>query len=206
MPAAVPDHMPTLSPGAHRRPDQGACLMEYVSLLAGYSFSDAPPCTHPLVAQVARVTNDVTSRAVRDGLVRMAPDLAAAAGTDPRVRSALVLCAARTALHAAPPGALWPRRVHRLRACARSARERLDWPDRARGGPRPWWQGADLKYRYVAARGFRDALDALVHLPQAERDAALVRLLGDALAICSTYAGSAGAESVRAGPGLPALV
>lgn len=166
--------------------------MEYVSLLAGYPFSDAPPCTHPLVAQIARVTNDVSSAAARGRLIGMAPELAAASGADPRVPPAIVQLAVGAALDAAPRGALWPRRARRLHACTQRTQQRLAWLDRPHGGPRPRWRAADLAYRYVAARCFREALDILVHLPQPERDVALLRLLRDALVVCSGHPGPVG--------------
>ena len=50
--------LPTLSFGAHD-PGQGkACVMEYVSLLAGEEWSDSPKCTNPMLAETARWVND----------------------------------------------------------------------------------------------------------------------------------------------------
>ncbi len=54
----TPEFMPVLAKGAHERPEDGACLMEYVSILAGEKFSDHPGCTHPVLATVARNVND----------------------------------------------------------------------------------------------------------------------------------------------------
>src|SRR5258708_21196521 len=56
----APDVLPILSPGRHRRPRRGACLMEYTSLLAGERFSDSPACTDPVLAALARAVNDYT--------------------------------------------------------------------------------------------------------------------------------------------------
>ena len=54
----IPNTLPTLSAGAHR-PDEGnACVMEYVSLLAGEEWSDSPSCTHPALSRAAQVVND----------------------------------------------------------------------------------------------------------------------------------------------------
>lgn len=186
--SAVPDQMPVLSRGAHRGPDEGACLMEYVSLLAGLPFSDAPACTHPLVAQIARVANDVAADASRSRLAQLAPDLAAATGTDPRIVPALTLRAARAALTAAPfSGAARPRRLRRLRARARRARrhlERMDRPPATRWGARV----TDLAYHAIAPRGLREALHVLGRLPEADRDDALSSLLTEAVATCRYYA------------------
>src|SRR5690606_3596459 len=54
----IPDFMPVLSAGAHDHPSEGACVMEYVSLLAGEDFSDSPVCTHPVLAAGAGAVND----------------------------------------------------------------------------------------------------------------------------------------------------
>jgi hypothetical protein len=40
----IPNAMPVLSWGGHSDPQQGACFMEYTSLLAGLPFSDTPAC------------------------------------------------------------------------------------------------------------------------------------------------------------------
>jgi hypothetical protein len=78
----VPESMPVLSRGKHRRPRAGACLMEYVSVLAGRAFSDAPACTDPTLAVVARAVNDCTGDAARQRLAPLASDLAAAGPLD----------------------------------------------------------------------------------------------------------------------------
>lgn len=56
--STAPDFMPVLSRGGHSDPSQGACVMEYVSLLAGEEFSDTPACTDPHLAWYARSVND----------------------------------------------------------------------------------------------------------------------------------------------------
>ena len=65
----IPDFMPVLSAGKHRDPSDGACAMEYVSVLAGEPFSDEPHCTHPILAAVARGTNDALADADRHLMV-----------------------------------------------------------------------------------------------------------------------------------------
>ena len=55
---STPDFMPILSKGAHDSPTEGACVMEMVSFLAGEEWSDRPACTHPVLAEMARVVND----------------------------------------------------------------------------------------------------------------------------------------------------
>ena len=57
----LPDGIPVLSRGHHRTPRRGACFMELASVLAGERWSDHPACTHPLLAELARLVNDDTS-------------------------------------------------------------------------------------------------------------------------------------------------
>ena len=54
----TPDALPSLAAGAHDADAGQACVMEYVSLLAGEEWSDRPDCTHPLLAHEARTVND----------------------------------------------------------------------------------------------------------------------------------------------------
>src|SRR4051794_10030564 len=48
-----PDGLPDIQAGAHVVPEAGACLMEYVSVLAGSPFGAHPRCTAPPLAPVA---------------------------------------------------------------------------------------------------------------------------------------------------------
>lgn len=54
----IPDSLPTLAAGKHDPGAGQACVMEYVSILAGESFSDHPKCTDPVLAAAARAVND----------------------------------------------------------------------------------------------------------------------------------------------------
>jgi hypothetical protein len=54
----VPTAMPILSRGNHSNPSQGACFMEYTSLLAGERFTDRPRCVDEELAAVLRAAND----------------------------------------------------------------------------------------------------------------------------------------------------
>lgn len=54
----VPDALPTLAAGKHESGSGEACVMEYVSILAGEQFSDHPSCTDPVLAAAARSVND----------------------------------------------------------------------------------------------------------------------------------------------------
>jgi hypothetical protein len=94
----VPELIPELSRGKHRRPRKGACFMELVSYLAGEKWSDHPACTHPLLAALARLVNDHTSDAGRRNLVELAPSVIGLTSSDPRIDVRIALRAAITAL------------------------------------------------------------------------------------------------------------
>jgi hypothetical protein len=70
--------MPVLTRGAHKKPKHGACLMEYVAVLAGGPFTDSPSCTDPVLAAIARGVNDYSGDAQRQRLGRLASDLTVA--------------------------------------------------------------------------------------------------------------------------------
>lgn len=69
------DLVPVLSRGRHRSPRKGACFMEMASYLAGERWSDHPSCTHPLLAQLARMVNDHTSDDERTALAPLIPNV-----------------------------------------------------------------------------------------------------------------------------------
>lgn len=95
---SVPDGVPVLSAGRHRSPRKGACFMEMASFLAGERWSDHPKCTHPVLATLARCTNDVLDDRARQELTELIPDVVGLNPDDPRVGPSLVLLAARHAL------------------------------------------------------------------------------------------------------------
>ena len=69
VPSGVPSAMPVLGQGKHRNPARGACFMEYTSVLAGETFTDAPRCVDRELAAVMRGANDKLSDADRALLV-----------------------------------------------------------------------------------------------------------------------------------------
>jgi hypothetical protein len=73
MESNLPDTMPTLSQGAHGQNSGGACVMEYVSVLAGERWSDSPECVHPMIAAIARTLNDSLYNTDRQLLVDLIP-------------------------------------------------------------------------------------------------------------------------------------
>lgn len=84
MTITIPDTLPTLSHGAHEPGEGKACVMEYVSVIAGEAFSDHPHCTHHLIAAVARSLNDsMYSDEARGLLVPLIPRLLTASAPDP---------------------------------------------------------------------------------------------------------------------------
>jgi hypothetical protein len=96
-----PEGMPVLTKGRHRSPRDGACLMEYVSVLAGENFSDRPRCVDPLIVRLAWTVNDASDDELRGMLPELAPRLIGTADGGPLVAPTLVAdcCAfARTCL------------------------------------------------------------------------------------------------------------
>lgn len=72
--------------------------MEYASWLAGERWSDHPPCTHPLLAGVARLVNDHISDAARSRLVGMIPQVVGLNGDDPMVDVTITVRCASAAI------------------------------------------------------------------------------------------------------------
>jgi len=100
----IPEGVPTLSAGAHSPSEGKACVMEYVALLAGESWTDAPTCTHPALARAAQVVNDRLPDSERHRLVPLIGRLfgTAEAGTDLERRVLSVRLAAWCARRALP--------------------------------------------------------------------------------------------------------
>lgn len=85
----IPDFMPILSAGGHLRPEDGGCIMEMGSFLAGEEWSAYPKCTHPALAEVARNVNDNLDGEHRHMILPLLGMLigANAPTTDPRLRA-----------------------------------------------------------------------------------------------------------------------
>jgi hypothetical protein len=96
--AVPPDLVPVLSRGKHRNARKGACFMEMASVLAGERWSDHPKCTHPLLAELARLVNDCTADANRQQLAVLIPDVIGLTSEDLRVDARIALRCALTAL------------------------------------------------------------------------------------------------------------
>ena len=91
----APDFLPTLSAGSHDAEHGEACVMEYVSLLAGEEWSDRPECTHPLLAHEARTTNDLLRDGDRSRLVPLIGRLFGTTDDSPELRARLRIAQAR---------------------------------------------------------------------------------------------------------------
>jgi hypothetical protein len=98
MDAVAEDFMPVLSAGRHRNARRGACFMEYASFLAGERWSDRPSCTHPTLASMARLVNDLSTDAGRSRLAPYIPSVVGLVGDDPALPVALSALAAASAL------------------------------------------------------------------------------------------------------------
>lgn len=98
----VPEGMPVLSRGKHRRPREGGCFMEFASYLAGERWSDHPACTQPLLASLARLVNDSTTDAGRGALAPLVPAVVGLRSDDPRFDAVIARRCALVALPRAP--------------------------------------------------------------------------------------------------------
>ena len=97
-PRGTPELVPALSAGKHRSPRKGACFMEMASFLAGERWSDQPACTHPLLAELARLVNDHVADDNRQRLAPLVPSVIGLTSDDPHVDARIALLAASTAL------------------------------------------------------------------------------------------------------------
>ena len=101
----VPDFLPTLSHGAHDADAGEACVMEYVSLLAGEEWSDRPECKHPILAHEARTTNDLLLDHDRPRLVPLVGRLFGTTEDSPELRARLRIAQARQLIALLDPAA-----------------------------------------------------------------------------------------------------
>ncbi|WP_432479882.1 hypothetical protein [Nocardioides sp. GXQ0305] len=89
----APDILPLLSRGKHRRPKHGACFMEMASVMAGERWSDHPGCTHPVLAELARLVNDNSTDRRRSELAVLVPSVVGLNSPDDDLRWTLGLTA-----------------------------------------------------------------------------------------------------------------
>jgi hypothetical protein len=166
--------VPTLSKHAHLSPDDGICMIELVSILAGEPFSGHPRCTDPTLATIGRVVNDDLSHAARQALVPLAAGLVGRRGDARQLAPVLVQqCLTVAAKHP----------TKRLPVLRRHQRRAAHWGTFLRRHPRRLGRLGGAVYRRGPAQ---HAITAMVlHLrqvPPAERDAALREVLDAAIA------------------------
>lgn len=198
--------VPLLSPGAHLTADDGACLMEAVSVAANLPWSDAPACTPALLGLLARLVNDASSDEGRQRLGSLIPGLAASSGPDALVSARVAeVCAG-----AAVERRFTPYRLHLHRvAVAAVARESdgAGGDGGASGVPGAAGLGRRLRRRLFergpGARAVEVAVTGLHRLPLGERDRALRELLEAGLA--ARPAGPARPARGCVSPGEPAV-
>jgi hypothetical protein len=61
-----------ISRGRHTRPDDGVCVMELASMLAGERFTDHPASVCPVIGSFLRAYNDLVDHGRRQGLYELA--------------------------------------------------------------------------------------------------------------------------------------
>src|SRR3954471_18626203 len=94
--ASTPNRQVHLERGRHSKPDEGTCVMELASMVAGEPFSDHPRCVHPTLGTIARTVNDHVGDTRRQTLFRLLPDLMTSHSDDPRVSLMIALQCVRT--------------------------------------------------------------------------------------------------------------
>jgi hypothetical protein len=83
-----------LSRGKHRRPQDGACVMELASMLAGEPFGDHPDAVCPVIGSFLRAYNDSIDHRRRQDLYAYAAEVVGSRATDDveRERAARLEC------------------------------------------------------------------------------------------------------------------
>lgn len=191
----IPDQLPILQRGRHRRPEDGACVMEYVSVLAGSTFTDHPRCTHPALATLARLVNDwIDDDETRSELALLAPDLIGTGTRDLHMTHSVVASclAAAAAVRPLPPAAAGQlarscRRIRELDRGGRWARVRL-----------ACWQLLNPAGVMVGS-AFQVMVGHLRGLSNREQNGRLARLLRDAVADCHQTRGGRASQDRASG-------
>lgn len=81
-----------LAKGRHGGPEEGACVVELASMLAGERFGDRPDAVCPVLAAYMRVVNDAVDAEQRQALLPYAAELVGTSG-DGAYRARLDACA-----------------------------------------------------------------------------------------------------------------
>ncbi|MGY1694687.1 MULTISPECIES: hypothetical protein [unclassified Geodermatophilus] len=172
--------------------------MEYVSVIAGTTFGDHPPCTDPTLAALARLVNDASTDDGRPLLTAFAPTLASIGRlADARRTAAVVRATVRTADAAADDPAVLAR--HLRRAERRYVRLTGTGPLAALAR-----ELDPLVRRGPVQRRLNASITALTALPGPRRDAALRGTLTAAVAAALDPAATCPptpGEQARSAPG-----
>src|SRR3954447_13601960 len=159
-----------LSVGTHIHPDDGACVMEVVSAAAGERWTDSPTCTHPLLAELARLVNDNLYDQARQRLHGFVPALTASRNEDPATYPRLALACTEFAI--GYRSSLWLGHLHRVAAAELRRESRIGFPTSN------WSRIARRLYRTgPALHAVEAAVGAVGALPAQRRDVALLELL-----------------------------
>jgi len=178
----APDGLPVLGRGSHLRPKDGACVMEYVSVLTDRRFSDHPRCTHRALAMLARAVNDcIHDPEQRNSLAVRAPSLAEVGGHDGEVTLRVTEACLRAAAEAGAPSASLSRQLSRVQAQLRALRPAGTTAGRA-GWTRIVLSIASAENQVASA--FWVFRERIRHLPVTEQDRLLVALLDKAIHQC----------------------
>jgi hypothetical protein len=169
--ALPPDGLPVLSRGRHARAEEGACLMEYVSVIAGEPFSDHPGCVEPLLVRLAWAVNDTAPPPVRARLVHFAPRLIGTRNDSPKTAPTLLTAC----IEAVASVVDLEQDAYLVAARARAGRRLAKLEQRASGRRVRW---ADKRYRRWHAD---DVLRECVRLTATEAPNSLPKLLEAAL-------------------------
>jgi hypothetical protein len=207
----APDGMPLLSRGRHRSAKSGACFMEFASYLAGEPWSDAPQCTDPMLAHLARSVNDQLSDARRGEIAPEIPRVIGLRGDHRILAPVVALRAAASALPVAAAGrqqalaiallALprllpdgMPQRLRRdVDAALASAPHATAWADQhLRRAP---VKDRDLR-RGTSAVAVQLATAGIVEACVDDPEAILVKLLRDAITDVEEFVTTPDAEQV----------
>lgn len=186
--------LPLLDRGSHLGPEQGACLMELASILAGERFSDAPRSVHPLIAAVARAVNDTVDEEWLPRLSLLVPEAIGTSVASWPADPALAALVAATARQ-------YDEGSTRAAAVLRRARRRTD---RARRGG-PWDRFRLWSTRRSYRRRAIDEVTALACDVVAHGGAvAGEMLLQESVGVCQRRAWLRSMPWTACRPGLPA--
>lgn len=74
--------VPFLRRGAGKTPVEGGCIMQVISWIHDGSWTDEPPCVHPVIRHLAIRVNDRLDDADRQALIDLGPRMSGTAGGD----------------------------------------------------------------------------------------------------------------------------